>query len=59
LDYPLRESTDSNDGADDRQSGCMPPTRADDILGKRKSGVAVLVEAPTGSRPCNGSRLIE
>jgi hypothetical protein len=37
VDYRLRESADSSDEADDRQSRCRPPTRADDILGKRST----------------------
>ncbi|KUL43867.1 hypothetical protein ADL28_42100 [Streptomyces violaceusniger] len=36
VDCHLRETADSSDEADHRQPGCRPPTRTDDILGKRR-----------------------
>ncbi len=37
--------------ATDRQSGCRPPARADDILGMRSLGLACVVAAGHGAQP--------
>ncbi|MGO4430913.1 hypothetical protein AB4Z54_72120, partial [Streptomyces sp. MCAF7] len=50
VDYRLRESADSSDGANDRQSRCRPSATADDTLGKRRahSGPAPQLAAQVG-----------
>ncbi|ADI04308.1 hypothetical protein SBI_01187 [Streptomyces bingchenggensis BCW-1] len=37
MNHRLRESAYPSDETDDRQSRYMPPTRADDILGKHRA----------------------